>query len=49
MGSYRHRFDLLSFEHEQIIEPIVSSILEGQENSHHSVILFGVKSIPILT
>lgn len=44
MGLYKHRFDVLSYEQEQVIDPIVSSITHSEHVAHHSVILFGVKS-----
>lgn len=30
MGLYRHRFDVLAFEQEQIIDPIVNNIIESE-------------------
>ena len=45
MGHYRHKFDVLGYEQEAIVEPIVKSIIEAEDISQHSVILYGVKSI----
>lgn len=45
VGYSKHRFDTLSFDQEQLVEPIVKSVLES-ENGSHSIVLFGVKSTP---
>lgn len=46
MGYYKHKFDNFSFEQEQIIDPIVQAILDSSDITHHSIILYGVKSTP---
>lgn len=44
MGLYKHKFDVLSYEQDAVIDPIVKSITESEEVLQHSVIFFGVKS-----
>lgn len=44
MGCYKHKFDKIAFEQEGLLEPIVSRIKEYEEETQHSIFLFGVKS-----
>lgn len=45
MGSSKHKFDNMAFDHDSIIEPIASRIKEYEEPTQHTVLFFGVKSI----
>ena len=45
MGHYRHKFDVLGYEQDAIVEPIVKNIIEAEDINKHSIILYGVKSI----
>lgn len=44
MGHYRHKFDVLGYEQDGIVDPIVKTIIEAEDITQHSIILYGVKS-----
>lgn len=45
MGCYKHRFDKIAFDHDSLLEPIITRIKEYEEQTQHSIFMFGVKSI----
>ena len=45
MGGYKHKFDRIAFDHDTLIDPIVERIIGYEEETEHSVVFFGVKSI----
>lgn len=43
MGCYKHKFDQIAYDQEAVLEPILTRILDSQEDSHHTIVLYGVK------